>query len=161
MLIYDSNSCSSDHFKGLRVSGGGGGLVRKRVSVERECSEDRLYRRRLARRIKSRCAPGSGDPGGKWGRYTVGVGGVENAWINLPRRSFFPVRFPERVRSGVAVCRERHHHMLGLSTPARGFFAVARLTRLDGTVAGGGVDLYSSVPSTALAGSRGGVRKPF
>ena len=51
--------------------------------------------------------------------------------------------------------------MLGLSTPARGFFAVARLTRLNGTVPGGGIDLYSTVPSTAFAGSRDGVREPL
>ena len=131
------------------------------VSVGRGRSEDRLYRRRVATRINSTCVPGSGDPGGKWGRYVGGVGGVENAWRSLSRWSFVPVRFPARVQSVVAVRRERRHHALGLSTPTRGFFAVARLTRLDETVAGGGFDLYSTVPSTAFAGSRDGVLEQF
>ena len=33
--------------------------------------------------------------------------------------------------------------------------------RLDGTVAGGGVDLYLAVLSTAFAGSRDDLREPF
>ena len=36
------------------------------------------------------------NPGG-------GVGGVENAWMNLPQVSFVAVRFPWRVRPGIAV----------------------------------------------------------
>ena len=49
----------------------------------------------------------------------------------------------------------------GFSSPARRFLAVARLACLDGTVAGRGLDLHSSVPSTALAGSRDCFREPF
>ena len=84
-----------------------------------------------------------------------------NACGNLPQVSFVSVRFPWRVRPGIAVRRECHHHALGFSSPARRFFAVARLAPLDGTVAGGGIDLHSSVPSAGLAGTRDGFRVPF
>ena len=116
----------------------------------------------MARLVNSTGAPGSGDPGRKWGRCTIGgVGSVKNAWRNLPQVLFVAVRFPWRVRLGIAVCRECRHHALGFSSPARGFFAVVRLARLDGTVAGRGIDLYSSVSSTVLAVSRHCFQEPF
>ena len=98
---------------------------------------------------------------GEGRREAEGVGGVENAWCYLPRWSCVPVRFSARVRSSVAVRGKCRHHALGLPSPAGGFFAVARLARLDGPVAGGGVDLDSADPGTAFAGLLDGDREPF
>ena len=103
-------------------------------------------------RIISTCAPGPGDPGGEWRRETGGVGGEKDAWCYLPWLSLIPVQFPGRFRSGVAVRGERRHDALGFPSAARGFFAVARLSRLDGTVASGRVELDSAATRTTFAG---------
>ena len=92
---------------------------------------------------------------------TEAVGGVKDAWCYLPWLSFIPVRFPGRVRSSVAVRSKLRHHALRLPSPACGFFAVARLARIDGTVAGGGVDLDSAGSVMGFAGLLDSGREPF
>ena len=112
-------------------------------------------------RIISACATGPGDPGGKWRRKTGGVGDVKDAWCYLPWLSFIPVRLSGGVRFRIAVCGERRHHALCLPSPARGFFAVARPTRIDETVAGGGIDLNSASQGATFAGLVDGGGEPF
>ena len=112
-------------------------------------------------KIISTCAPGPGDLGGGGGAKPGGVGGVKDAWCYLPWLSLTPVQFPGGIRFGVAVRGERRHNALGLPSAARGTFAVARLTRLDGTVAGGRVELDSVVRRTAFAGRFDVVKELF
>ena len=112
-------------------------------------------------RFISTCAPGPGNPGGEWRHGTEGVGGVKDAWYYLPRLSLSPVRCPGGVRSRVAVRGERRHDALALPSAARGIVQVARLTRLDGTVAGGRVEFDSAVTKTAFAGLFNVFREPF
>ena len=82
-----------------------------------------------------RC-PGVGRSGGKMGAlYNPGGGGrgrgkrVDELASGVVCRGPFPLESPARYR---CLCR---HHALGFSLLARGLFAVARLTHLDGTVA--------------------------
>ena len=110
------------------------------VSVGNGRSKGRPCLWRDILRIISTCVPGPGGPGGKWRRRTEGVGSVKDAWCYLPRLSLSPVRCPGGVRSRVAVRGEHRHDALALPSAARGIVQVARLTRLDGTVAGGRVN---------------------
>ena len=73
---------------------------------------------------------------------------MKNAWYYLPWWSIVPIR----VRSRVAVRSKRRHGALALSSAARGFVTVARATRFDRAIAGGRVELDSTVARAAFAG---------
>ena len=74
--------------------------------------------------------------------------GVKNAWYYSPWWSIVPIR----VRSRVAVRSKRRHGALALSSAARGFVTVARATLFDRAIAGGRVELDSTVTRAAFAG---------
>ena len=116
----------------------------------------------MARRGNSTVAPRSGDSGGGRGRYTIeGVGGVVEAGGNLPQVSAVVIGSSWRVRPSVTVRHECRHDALGFPPPTRRVLTMARLPRLYGAVAGGGIHLGSSVPSASLAGSRDCFQEPF
>ena len=76
--------------------------------------------------------PGSGRSGGGIKVWNRGGRGRERRVIYLPWWSLSPIRCPRGIRSRVAVRGKRRHDALALSSAARGFITVARLTRFDG-----------------------------
>ena len=66
-----------------------------------------------------------------------------------------------RVWPGVTVRRERRYCTLGFPPSIFRVFAMARLSRFYGAVAGRGIYVSSSVPITSLAGSRDRFLEPF
>ena len=124
------------------------GPIRKVISVGNGRSESRPRLGATMQQVISVCSPGPRDTGGEWRCGTERVGGVKNASYYLPWWSIVPIR----VGSRVAVRSERRHDALALSSAAHGFVTVARATRFDGAIAGGRVELDSTVARAAFVG---------